>query len=51
MLHNFNNIANVWTHMRHTILAFHSFNIRIPIEYVLQTSIRVTLFLIHFVEY
>ena len=39
ILHNFNKIFNVWTHMRHTILAFHSFNIRIPLKYVLQMNV------------
>ena len=39
ILHDFNNISNVWMHMRHTILAFHSFNIRMPIKYVLRTNV------------
>jgi len=39
ILHDFNNISYVWTHMHHTILAFTSFNIRMPIEYVLQMNV------------
>jgi len=39
ILHDFNNISNVWTHMCHTILAFDSFNVRVPLKYVLRTNV------------